>query len=277
MTVQLHDGIPSIQEYNDLLETEAFRQMESYSDAFLKNNRSVLDKYVRQWVKDPFHQWSRQWEYMYVASQLLTLPDNLNSGRVLDAGSGATFFPYYVSEHSTLQPECCDYDESLKKAYDAFNKNAVRPVRFSIADMRRMPYEDERFSAIYCVSVLEHTDDYETIVDEFYRILLPGGRLIVTFDISPDGRKDIDVVRGQQLLDSLHEKFFSENLLHPLFEQVNQANNFTTLVARNMDESLLPWKKPGLLKHLESLVSKGRRRQWPPLLTFYCLALNKPV
>jgi hypothetical protein len=52
-----------------------------------------------KWVKDPFLQWSRSWEYVFVLQRVrvwcMTHPE---TARVADAGSGFTFFPFLFRE-----------------------------------------------------------------------------------------------------------------------------------------------------------------------------------
>jgi ubiquinone/menaquinone biosynthesis C-methylase UbiE len=45
------------------------------------------------------------------------------------------------------------------------------------ADMRHLPFEDERFDYIYSHGVLHHSDEPERIVREIFRVLRPGGRI----------------------------------------------------------------------------------------------------
>ncbi len=204
----LYDGIPLVQDYAELIETKGFKEIESFSEKFLLNNLAPFTSYAHKWVKDPLHQWSRQWEYPYVYNKVRKVAEKEPELKVLDAGSGVTFFPYYLNnELSSSNIYCCDYDEGLEKAYEEINFNSSKDIKFSTADLRSIPYENESFHVIYCISVLEHTNEYEKIINEFYRLLKPGGALIVTFDVSLDGTHDIDVDEGERLLDSLSKQF----------------------------------------------------------------------
>lgn len=59
----LPDGIPLTHDYIKLIESDTFNAIEQYSNHFLSVNKSILKSYMRKWVDDPLHQWSRQWEY----------------------------------------------------------------------------------------------------------------------------------------------------------------------------------------------------------------------
>ncbi len=47
-----------------------------------------------------------------------------------------------------------------------------------VADAHQLPYADNSADAIYCEAVLEHLEDPFRAVDEMFRILKPGGKLI---------------------------------------------------------------------------------------------------
>mgnify|MGYP000386234247 CR=1 FL=1 len=152
----------------------------------------------------------------------------------------------------------------------------LKKVNFSKCDLKRLPYDSDSFDMVYCISVLEHTDDYETIIEEFYRVLLPGGLLVVTFDISLDGTRDIDVDKSKILLNLLTKRFDKDNdIALNLSVQTSAPDVFTTLSANNLNSDLLPWKAPSFLYRTKSFISKGTFGSWPPPMTFYCLSLTK--
>lgn len=54
-----------------------------------------------------------------------------------------------------------------------------RPLHAAAADVRRLPFTDEQFDAIYSMGTIEHFDDSDAAVQEMFRVLKPGGRAIV--------------------------------------------------------------------------------------------------
>ena len=185
----IDQGIPTIDSYRELLKSNLFRSMETFSSQFLKKNKIALQEYRRKWVADPLHQWSRQYEYPFVYFHVRDYINNQQKShlKTLDAGSGVTFFPYYLCSNSPkIKVYCCDYDLTHGQIFDNINKNLNLPNNFFPADIRRLPFGTSTFDIVYCISVLEHTDDYDIIIQEFKRILKPNGLFIVTFDISID-------------------------------------------------------------------------------------------
>lgn len=239
-------GIPKIDDYKKLLKTDLFLEMESFSNTFLKTHAKALKNY--RVVADPFHQWSRQWEYPFTYSYIKEhLKEKLNTSeiRILDAGSGCTFFPYYLDyKHSNCRICCCDYDSFLAQIFLQVNKKMISNVEFNVYDLASLDYEDNFFDIVYCISVLEHTHNYQDIIKQFKRTL-PGGLLIVTFDISLDRKAKITIEVAQNLLNALNNEFktTSTNNFRESLIDIQEHDILTTEFIKNFDKKLLPpWK-----------------------------------
>jgi len=88
-----------------------------------------------------------------------------DAGKVLDVG--AQYCPYYP-----LFKDRCQSYTSL----DVVDT----PIVDIVADASNMPLDDGSFDIVLCTEVLEHCSDPQAIVNECYRVLKPGGTLIVT-------------------------------------------------------------------------------------------------
>jgi SAM-dependent methyltransferase len=77
-----------------------------------------------------------------------------------------------------IELEGCDFVDL--EQYAAFHRAAgLRYTR--LYDIFRLPYEDGAFDAVIASGVLEHVAmDYESL-KEIYRVLRPGGRLVLTY------------------------------------------------------------------------------------------------
>lgn len=271
------NGVPKGRDYQLLIESSEFKELEIFSEEFLLANKKALGSYAKRWVGDPMHQWSRQWEYPYVMNSIQPIVKSKETTRILDAGSGVTFFPYYIgSNYSSAKIHCADYDKNLADVYHKINSFSKCSVDFTCSDLRKLPYEDSWFDIIYCISVLEHTDDYEEIIEIFHRILRPGGKLVITFDISLDGTRDISVERGTILLQSLAKRFdLVDDISLDLKSHLSTPDIFTTHTAKDINPKLLPWKFPSFLYRLKSLIANKPFGTWPPALTVFCLSLTR--
>jgi ubiquinone/menaquinone biosynthesis C-methylase UbiE len=278
MTDFIPCGIPLQDDYKKIISSKNFKDMEKFSEFFISIYKEDLQEYIYKWVEDPLHQWSRQWEYPYVYSKIMHVVNKHNNVNIniLDAGSGATFFPYFLKKKiNDSSIFCCDNDISLKNVYQKINDKIKGPLKFSNSDLRDLKFENESLDIIYCVSVIEHTKNYEKVVKEFYRVLKFGGSLIVTFDISIDGLHDISIDRANSLL-SFFENIFKDDYLAKidLRSDLKVSEIFTTITANNMNKKLLPWKRFSFSR-IKLFIKNMKYSPFPPLLTVFCLTLKK--
>lgn len=269
--VNLPDGIPLLGEYDTMSRSSVFRDMEAFSEAFLNSNRGVLANYIARWgAENPFRSWSRQWEYPYVFSKVTDVVRSHPRARILDAGSGATFLPYYIErcfEGATVA--CCDTDQTLTDVFASLNRNMSGNVEFSAADIRALPYDDRSFDLVYSISVLEHTDGYADILDELSRVS-KGGRVAITFDVSLDGTRDMRMQHLDRLLKGLEIDF---EMGADLYQTVkSQLSNPAIVTTHSVHPDLLPWRGPPVLHRLKASLTNRRLVRWPPLLTVCCLS-----
>jgi SAM-dependent methyltransferase len=131
---------------------------------------------------------SKHWEYAYALNRA-GLPDRAGR-RVLDAGCGSSAFTAYLARHG-----------NRVHGIDV-NPTAVARLRphcagLSVGDLQALPYRDETFDRVFCISVLEHTRDPLRCFDELWRVTRRGGTLTVTGDYAPWGLPSRTPTAGQ--------------------------------------------------------------------------------
>ncbi len=161
-----------------------------------------------------YDHWSRAWEYPWAI-----LAADLGEGplRVADVGGGGSAFAPYLARRghtcSVVDPSLnegagCVYDRTRspgqnlrsltkKVIFRAAGINSVwglpeggggDPIHYFpyAADDLRFP--DGQFDRIFCLSVIEHVpqDLWAGCMREFQRVLRPGGRLIITQDMTEE-------------------------------------------------------------------------------------------
>jgi SAM-dependent methyltransferase len=108
-------------------------------------------------VRAPLARWLRE--------QARRAHDDLGTYRLLDVGCGKKPYEPIFAEHVS--------------AYIG-----VDPVENPTAELRgpveALPVEDGSFDVVLCNQVLEHADDPALAVRELQRVLVPGGRLLLT-------------------------------------------------------------------------------------------------
>lgn len=112
---------------------------------------------------------------------------NLRPGiRILDAGAGELKNKPYCTHLEYVSQDFCQYhgaggghpDEGLQsKRWDTSRIDLV-------SDITAIPAPDASFDAILCSEVLEHVPEPTHALDEFARLLKPGGCLILTAPFS---------------------------------------------------------------------------------------------
>ena len=262
--MHLRTGIPLLAELEAHLKSEDYNRHVEFNRAFLDKNDAAMNQYGKLWAKDTFRLWSRRWEYPFATARVIQFAQQQNSDapfRVLDAGSGVTFFPYYLrKEVPRSEITCFDSNSSYHPMFAAVNSGmGETKVKFQEGMLQKLPFANDTFDAVGCISVLEHTSNYGEILDEFARVLRPGSLLVLTFDLSLDGKFELAKDKAGELLTALSGKFNVPRDVD-LHKELNRMDDpareriLTTDHIRETQPDLLPWKHP-TLKAVHDLVT----------------------
>lgn len=93
------------------------------------------------------------------------LRSHSTDGRVLDIGGGRVSTNHSYSE---IFPNRFSVDIDPERKPDV------------VGDAHSLPVEDSSFDVVLCTEVLEHLHTPQKAIDEMYRVLKPGGKLILT-------------------------------------------------------------------------------------------------
>jgi len=264
--MHLRTGIPLLTELDAHLSSDEYRRHVEFNRSFLEKNDAAMSQYGKLWAKDTFRLWSRRWEYPFVTQRVIEFAQQQQQQqgdgpfRLLDAGSGVTYFPYFVrAALPQAEITCFDSNDSYPPMFAAVNQTMDETkVKFQEGWLQKLPFDDKSFDAVCCISVLEHTSNYGEILDEFARVLRPGGLLVITFDLSLDGRFELPRAVAADLLTGLARKFNTPSgvdLQKELarMEDPDREAILTTDFIRKTQPDLLPWKHP-MLKAAHDLV-----------------------
>lgn len=217
-------GLAALSDFNTLEWKSIFSQLENDQVAFLKNE-AVFRSKALSCSHDPLHQWSRVWEYPYVYHHVkklkMSLPEHNKLQNIVDFGSGVSFFPFSIAKLG-FHVNCIDIDPVCEKDMNrAKQLTECLPgkVDFLLATGLKIPLEDQSVDGIYCISVLEHIEQFEKTVKEMARILIPGGLLVLTFDLAASGLAEIKADRFKCLQNVLFTYFDfkeQETTIHPV-------------------------------------------------------------
>ena len=256
---------------------EVYETLAGEQEAVLRKEGEFRSADYR-WPRDALRNWSRSWEYPYVYSCLRRWRaswSGTSQPLVLDVGSGVTFFPFAVAKLG-VTVRCLDVDpvceRDLSRAAGVVDCGPGS-VSAALSRPHELPCADQGADAVYCISVLEHEEEFERLIEEMARVLRPGGILLLTLDL--DVRQEgwaLDVPACKRLRKALAEDFeslYPEQSVHPVDVLLsNRApHGFEKLGAAS-----------GMWYFAKQLVKPlfGRpRRRWPPFhLAVLALALR---
>jgi ubiquinone/menaquinone biosynthesis C-methylase UbiE len=105
---------------------------------------------------------------------------DINEKKILDIGCGRGGFSHYLA-HYTDPPKqimACDY--SLAALDIAQRKYAHEKIFWKQEDIMALSFPDRFFDTAISCETIEHIPDPAKTIHELYRVLKPGGRLLLT-------------------------------------------------------------------------------------------------
>lgn len=141
---------------------------------------------------------SRRFEYPWIYFNLT--PWNTDDS-VLDAGAGDTVFRYLVSKEVK---EVYSIDTDAKSVDWAIGiKDKFPTVLPMLGDLTEIPFSDNFFDKIYCISVLEHLAKEQIIksIEELIRVTKPNGKIAITMDVAYEKtEKQVDMENFKNIM-----------------------------------------------------------------------------
>lgn len=115
-------------------------------------------------------------------------PDTVS---VLDAGSGFGQYEYYMAtRHKNWSIKGIDVkSEQIADCNAFFQRIGLKNVAFAMADLTQF-VEENQYDLILCVDVMEHIEEDERVLQNFYRSLKKGGMLLISTP-SDQGGSDV--------------------------------------------------------------------------------------
>ena len=130
------------------------------------------------WAETYDHHWLNRYLFEPAHAMLLEEVAPLPPGRVLDVGCGTGELADRLADRGweVVGLDLCE--SMLRRANGKLNGNAGR-VRLTVADSECLPFHAGAFDVVTCANSFHHYPDQEGVVRELYRVLRPGGRLLL--------------------------------------------------------------------------------------------------
>jgi SAM-dependent methyltransferase len=248
---------------------EVFALLEAQQTEFLSREKEFRSKDYK-WPRDALHNWSRIWEYPFAYHNIekwrRSLP-NTAPPVVVDLGSGVTFFPYAIARLGT-KVLCTDIDPVCSVDFDRANRvYSAQPgsVEFRLGREEKLSFEDREADLVYCISVIEHVPNFAALIREVHRVLKPGGRFIVTFDLDLRGDQQIGIAEFYRLFESLNEVFVPLAPIRP----THHADVLTS-ESGPIRPRLRPWWRIPPFLAVQWIIKPLLGRPPAPLVPFHC-------
>lgn len=105
-----------------------------------------------------------------VHSTVISMAKELDRGKVLDTGAGHGALSKKLIELG-FKVDCCDIREMKRIPGASF---------FKVDLNNKLPFSDNTYDAAFCVEVIEHIQNPWKLISELYRVVKPGGYLILS-------------------------------------------------------------------------------------------------
>ncbi|MQR94318.1 class I SAM-dependent methyltransferase [Fictibacillus phosphorivorans] len=161
----------------------------------------IVEKMVRQ------HKPETDWTI-----DLLELQDQ---DHVLELGCGAGYAIQIISERYLVQEIVgIDLSATAIRSATTRNKKTVNKERTKLiqANFNALPFPDKMFNKVFSIQTIYFWDKIDIIVSEIYRVLKPGGMVVITFSNGKDDKtwKSVQEVSENQVMPFMMETGFND-------------------------------------------------------------------
>lgn len=108
--------------------------------------------------------------------------ETLPPGQICEMGCGLGQWTRYYALKGRRSVGLDIVPEAIEAAQSESDRKGLAGAEFLVGDARRMPFDAQTFAGISSFGVVEHfmDEDLQAMIDESYRILIRGGRLLLT-------------------------------------------------------------------------------------------------
>ena len=176
--------------------------------------------------------------------------------KVLDAGCGEGNVAIYLAKFHRLKLEAIDLlDFNIVNAkVNAMKQNQSQNVSFQVGTYMKLPYDNSSFDAVYTMETLVHAPDYRKALSEFFRVLKPGGNLVLfEYTLKPGHEVTSSEQVGMQRI-----KQINRVAAMPAFDEFTFGSMETKLLSAGFKQSKTTDITQRMLPMLEQFYNKAK-------------------
>jgi demethylmenaquinone methyltransferase/2-methoxy-6-polyprenyl-1,4-benzoquinol methylase len=152
------------------------------------------------------------------AQSMISLAGLPVSGRLLDAGGGTGRVAESLKGYA-------DQVIVADLSYPMLQRAAGKELATSCAEIETLPYRDSSFERVIMVDALHHVADQRATARELWRVLAPGGRLVV---VEPDiGCFAVKLIALFEKMALMRSHFLSASRMRELFSYPDSSSRIT--------------------------------------------------
>lgn len=205
--------------------------------------------------------------------------------KVLDVGCGNGYVLYQYARHGA---EVCGVDITPTAIWLSRRRFELAGLlaRFDVIDGEHLPYPDATFDIVCSMGVLHHISNPMPLVDEIYRVLKPGGRLIAMLYYRHSWKNLVllrllrclhPVYRGKTQQEALNMNDGIDCPLAVVYSRREAAQLFHRIHKLRFDLNQLTWQQLFIIKSVArtaaGLLGSPSRSQ-PARLMGWCLYIR---
>ena len=178
-----------------------------------------FDNRAREWDKETIH-WERS---KAIAERMIAKIPFKPTMKALEFGAGTGILSFMLSDtfaEITLMDNSTEMIKVIQEKIDAYHSTNLKPILFNL---EQEELSNDSFDCIFTQMALHHVVDTELIINRFYKMLNPGGYLVIADLYSEDGSFHGEEFTGHNGFDV---KLLKENLEKVGFTNITSEECF---------------------------------------------------
>ena len=142
-----------------------------------------FDNRAREWDKEAIH-WKRS---KAIAERMIAKIPFKPTMKALEFGAGTGILSFMLSDtfaEITLMDNSTEMIKVIQEKITAYHSTNLKPILFNL---EQEELSNDSFDCIFTQMALHHVVDTELIINRFYKMLNPGGYLVIADLYSEDG------------------------------------------------------------------------------------------